>query len=118
MVALAVGQAEQPFFQNRIAAIPERDSETQRLCVVAQSGDAVFAPAVGSRARMVVREIVPGVAVLAVVLTHSAPLPFAEIGSPLLPWRSLLTGLRQARAFRVIVVRRVGLVLRHNGRPF
>ncbi len=85
VVALAVGQAEQPFLQDRVLAVPERQRQAQPLMLVAEPGDAVLAPAIGPRARLVVREILPGVAVGAVVLAHGAPLALAEIGPPALP---------------------------------
>src|SRR6516164_9048535 len=40
---------------------------------------------------MVVGEVVPGVAILAVVFTNRTPLSFAEIGTPLLPWNVAFT---------------------------
>ena len=63
VVALAVGQAEQPLLEDRIAAVPEREREAEALAVVGEAGEAVLAPAVGARARLVVAEVVPGVAV-------------------------------------------------------
>ena len=46
---------------------------------------AVLAPAVGAAARVVVREVVPAVAVGRVVLAHRAPLPLGEVRPPALP---------------------------------
>jgi hypothetical protein len=37
---------------------------------------------IGARAGLVVREVVPRIAVLTVVLAHRAPLAFAEVGRP------------------------------------
>ena len=45
---------------------------------------------------MVMGEVIPGIATLAVVLTHRAPLPLAQIGSPFLPRDSRLARLVQA----------------------
>src|SRR5882762_5632964 len=45
------------------------------------------------------REIVPGVAVGAVVLAYRAPLPLAQVGSPLLPGGLEVVRLLQARVF-------------------
>jgi hypothetical protein len=109
VIAFRVGEAEQPLLQNWIALVPEREREAQPLLVVAQSGDAVFAPAIRARSRVVVREVVPGIAVLAVVLTHRAPLPLAEIRSPFSPWRALLARLSQSRLFGVLSARALGL---------
>ena len=99
MVAFAVGQPEEPLFENRILAVPEGQAEAEALLVVGNAGDAVFAPAVGARAGMVVREEVPGVAVLAVVLAHGAPLSFTEVRPPLFPGGLQLAGLVQSDLF-------------------
>src|SRR5271165_6475686 len=83
VVALAVGQAEQPLLQYRVLAVPQGEGETQPLVVVAKTGEAVLTPVVGARASLIVGEVVPRVAVLAVVLAHRAPLALAEIRTPL-----------------------------------
>jgi hypothetical protein len=96
VVALAVGEPEQPLLEDRVAPVPEREREAQALLVVADATESVFAPAVGAGSRLFVREVVPGVAVLAVVLADRAPLALAEIGAPFLPWRSGVAALRKA----------------------
>src|SRR5207253_681611 len=55
------------------------------------ASQAVFAPAVGAGAGLVVTEVIPGVAALAVVLAHRSPLAFTEIRAPLPP-----------RSFRIV----------------
>ena len=85
VVALAVGEAEEPLLEDGVLAVPQGQREAEVLPVVGEAGQAVLAPAVGARAGLVVREVVPGVAALAVVLAHRAPLPLAEVGPPLLP---------------------------------
>ncbi len=74
VVALRAGQAEEPLLQDRIPAVPERDGEADVLVAVGDAHQPVFAPAVRARARMVVRERVPGRAVPAVVLANRSPL--------------------------------------------
>ena len=54
VVAFAVGQAEQPLLEDRVLAVPQRDGEAELLLVVGDAGEAVFAPAVGARARLIV----------------------------------------------------------------
>src|SRR5512147_1986312 len=71
------------------------------LLVVGNAGDSVLAPAVGARAGMVVGEEIPGVTSLAVVLTHGPPLPFTEVGSPLLPKNLPFPGLFKSALFSV-----------------
>jgi hypothetical protein len=82
VVPLAVGEAEQALFQDRIATVPERQSEAELLLVVAEAGEAVFPPAVDAAAGVIVREIVPRGAVRAVVLADGAPLALAQIRPP------------------------------------
>ena len=79
VVALAVGQAEQPLLEDGVGAVPDREGEAELAVVVADAGDAVLAPAVRARAGLVVGEVVPRVAVFAVVLADSAPLALGEV---------------------------------------
>ena len=85
VVALAVGEPEHPLLQDRVGAVPERERQAQPLALVADSRDPVLAPPVSPRARLVVREVVPGVAVVAVVLADRAPLALAQVRAPGLP---------------------------------
>src|SRR4029077_6155642 len=59
--------------------------ETEPLLVVANSGQAIFAPAIGPRTRLLMRQIVPGITVRAIILAHRSPLPIAEVWSPQVP---------------------------------
>src|SRR5262249_44620443 len=99
VIPLAVGQPEQPLLQNGIATIPHGEREAQQLPVVGYARQAVLAPAIGPGARMVMAEVIPGVAVLAVVFAPRPPLAFAEIGAPLLPGHRALAHRREARHF-------------------
>src|SRR5688500_2675150 len=85
VIPFAVRQTEQPFLQDRVLAVPERQRKAQLLLVIGDAGQAVLAPAVGARARLVVREVVPRVADGAVVLANGAPLPLAQVRPPPLP---------------------------------
>jgi hypothetical protein len=71
------------------------------LVIIRDSGDAILAPAVSPRSRLVVAEIVPGIPVLAVVFPDSAPLALAEIGPPFLPRDLMFARLLQAEFFLV-----------------
>ena len=104
VIALAVGQAEQALLEDRVLAVPQRQGKAQTLPVVAQPGDAVLAPVIGARPCLIVGEVVPGVAVRAVVLADRAPLALAEIGAPLLPGDSAVP-----RGFKARLLRRRGL---------
>ena len=99
VIPLAVREAEQPLLEDRVSPVPEREGEAETLLVVRDPADAVLAPAVGARARLVVREVVPGVAVRAVVLANGPPLPLGEVGAPLLPRDPCLARVVQAPLF-------------------
>src|SRR3979490_860109 len=96
VVALCPGETKDPLFEDRVAAVPKGERETQELPVVADAGETVLVPPVGARASVVVGEEVPCGAVGAVVLAVGAPGPFAEVGSPMLPRRSTLRDLVEA----------------------
>src|SRR5262249_32664953 len=85
VIPLAVGQAEEPLLEDWVLAVPQGQRQAQALLVVADAGDAVFTPAVGAAAGLVVWEMTPGVAVRAVVLAYPAPLPLSELRSPFPP---------------------------------
>jgi len=95
VVAFGVGEPEQALLQDLVPAVPEREGEAQPLVVVGETRQPILSPAVGARARLVVREIVPGIAVRAVVLTHRPPLPFGEVRSPPSPWNAGPVRLQQ-----------------------
>ena len=109
VIALAVAQAEDALFQERVATVPERQRETQPLIDVADAGESVLVPAVGARAGMIVREVVPGIALGAVVLAHRAPRPFAQVGAERLPVTRQTCGcFRESRMLRTFVFWHLG----------
>ena len=86
-----------------------RASAKQSCCLSSEiSGYAIFAPAVGARPGLVVGEVIPCVAVFAVVFAHGAPLALAEVWSPLLPGNALLTCLVQPFLFSHFDIRQGG----------
>jgi hypothetical protein len=85
VVGFAIGQAKKSFLQDGILPVPQRQRETKQLMIVAYARKTVLAPMIGTRSRMVMCEIFPGVAILAIVLADGAPLAFAEIGPPFSP---------------------------------
>ncbi len=91
VVALRVRQSEQSFFQERVFAVPECERQAQPLFRVADAGESVLAPAIGTAACVVVRKVVPRVSIRRVVLAHRSPLALADIRSPEPPrWLALL----------------------------
>ena len=104
VIALAVGQAEQPLLENRVLAVPQGQREAEPLLVVGDAGQAIFAPAIGARAGLVVAEIVPGIAAFAIVLADGAPLSFAQIGSPFFPRQRFASVLPPSRSCSAVMV--------------
>ena len=74
------------------------DREAQALLIVAHAGDAILAPAIGTRSGLVVAEVAPRVAIGAVVLAHCAPLSLTEVRPPSPP-RHSSASLCQPSAF-------------------
>ena len=85
MIALRPAETEDSLLQDGIASVPERERETKMLPPIAEPSQAVLAPAVGARARVVERKVAPGVAVGAIVLAHGAPRAFRDIRADELP---------------------------------
>ena len=102
MIPLFSGEPEKAFFQDGVAAIPQRQRKAKVLMAVADAGNPVFAPAIGARAGMVVREVVPGGAVRAVVLANGSPLALAQVRSPALPVELALRDSSSLCSSRVI----------------
>ena len=85
VIPFGSGQPEEPLLQDRIPAVPQGEPETEPALPVGDAEQTVLAPPVGAAAGVIVREKVPGFAVLGVVLAHRAPLPLGQIGAPALP---------------------------------
>src|SRR5207244_4150441 len=77
--------------QDRVPPVPQCQGQAQPLVDVAESGQAVLTPPVRLRPGMIVRQVIPRVAVGAVVLADRAPLPLADVRPPPVP----LPGLQQ-----------------------
>src|SRR4029453_1241583 len=84
----------QPRLENRPALSPQREREADLLMAIADASKAVLVPAIRSGARVIVREVLPRVAVRTVIFADRAPGAFAEIRTPALPVR-----LTQSRFF-------------------
>jgi hypothetical protein len=48
MVALGIGQAEQPFLENRVVSVPKSNAKAEDLLVVTEPTEAVFPPSVSA----------------------------------------------------------------------
>src|SRR6185369_3327386 len=60
VVSLRSGEPEDALLEDRVLAVPQAEGEAERLPLVAEPGQPVIVPAVGPRARMIVRKVVPG----------------------------------------------------------
>jgi hypothetical protein len=74
MITLAPSEPKEPFFQDRIMAIPKRYGKAQPLVVIGEPGEAVLPPAIGARTSVIVWKKIPGSAGGAVVFAHRPPL--------------------------------------------
>jgi hypothetical protein len=99
VIALGAAETEQAFLQERVLAVPQRPRETQPALAVRDAEQPVLAPAVGAAARVVVRQVVPAVAVGRVVLAHGPPLALRQIRTEPLPVALARGALAQPFAF-------------------
>src|SRR5215471_15792264 len=111
VITFAVAQSEQPFLEDWIAPVPQRQREAEQLAVIGDAGEPVLTPPVCTVLRVIVGEVVPGVTVGAVIFAHGSPLPLAQIRSPLLPCGFPFAVLLEPGLFRVGFV---GLVRLHG----
>ncbi len=100
VISFGAGQTEDAFLQKRIAAVPQRQRKTHSLFEIADSGETVFVPPVSPRARVVMRKVIPGIAVGAVILSHGAPRTLAHVRTDRFPLAGLpVRRRRQAFVF-------------------
>src|SRR5262249_7623048 len=85
--------------EDRVLAIPQGQGEAESLLVIGNTSQAVLAPAIGAGPRLVVAEVIPGIAAFAVVFADGPPLPLAEVRSPLLPGPTRLSRFIQPPVF-------------------
>ena len=69
------------------------------LLVVRDTRNAILAPAVGASSRLFMGEVVPRIAIGAVVFPHRAPLPLAEVRTPFFPRRFPIVSFRESCLF-------------------
>ncbi len=85
VISLVTRQAENAFFQDGVALVPEGQGKTDILLPIADASQAVFVPAVSARSGVIMRQILPCISIWAVVFAHRAPSTFAEIRAPPFP---------------------------------
>ena len=101
VVALRAGHAEEAFFQKRVALVPERERETKPAFSIANAGEPVLVPAINPRARVLMRKIIPGVSIRAVIFAHRSPRTLRQIRPPKLPRLPARSVFRQSRLFGI-----------------
>src|SRR5207244_9102798 len=85
VIAFGPGESEQPLLEDGVSLVPQRQAEAQALMVVRDAEKTVLTPPIRPRARVIVREVLPGVPSGRVILAHRAPLTVGEIGAPAPP---------------------------------
>src|SRR5215469_12940390 len=95
VIAFTVREPKQSLFEYWIGAVPKRYGEAEKLLVVGEARQPILAPPVGTRSGLVMGEVVPRVAVCAVVFAYRPPLSFAQIRSPLAPWNAAFVCFRK-----------------------
>ena len=85
VIALRIGQAKDALLQNRVAPVPQRHGKAEPALAVGDAEEPVLAPAIRAAARVIVREVIPRIAICGIVLAYRAPLPLRKVGSPALP---------------------------------
>ena len=85
MVALRTGEPEHALLEDGIGSVPEGNRETELVPDVGQTGHPVFIPPVGTGPSVIMREVAPGVTVVAVVFAHCPPRALGQVRTPLVP---------------------------------
>src|SRR6266513_215302 len=103
VVSFAVRQSEKAFLQDGVFAVPQAQGKAKILLVVGNACEPVFSSAIRSRPRLIVGEIVPGITILAVILSNRAPLTFTRVGSPFSPWQTLNARFLKTLRLRTLI---------------
>jgi len=85
VISLRSGYAEKALLQKRVAFIPESEGETEPILEIRNTTDSVFIPAIGTGTRMIVRQVVPGIAIGAVIFPHRPPGAVCQVRAPAMP---------------------------------
>lgn len=85
VITFIAGKPKDSFLQYRVAPVPQSHGEADQLMTIADTTKTVLIPAIGTRPRMIMGKRFPCRAVRTVVLSHSSPSPFAQIGPPTFP---------------------------------
>ncbi len=102
VIALVAVQPEEAFLEDGVAAIPERQREAKAAFAVGDAEQAILAPAIGAAAGVVVRQVIPAIAVGRIILAHRAPLALGEVRAPAFPILFARRVLEQALGLRAV----------------
>ena len=98
VIAFLIHETEESLFENRILAVPHRDTEAERALFITPATNAIFAPSIRATSRVIVWEKTPRISIGGVVLAHGSPLALGEIRSPMPPLKAFI-GVDHAFAF-------------------
>src|SRR6266566_3220174 len=101
MVAFRIRQAEEPFLQNWIGLVPQGKSKTHESLIVTNTQQAILAPTIGARTRVIMWEVIPCITIDGIILTYSTPLAFTKIRSPAIPRLTILMRFLKSALFCV-----------------
>jgi hypothetical protein len=85
VITLRIRQAKEALLENRVAFVPKHQCQAKVLRAIADAGNAIFAPAIGPAAGVIMREIFPGGAARAVILADGSPLAVGDVRPPAPP---------------------------------
>ena len=85
VIAFRSAAAEQTFLQNVILLVPQRDAQADPTLSITKAQQAIFAPAIGATAGMIMRKRVPAFAIRRIILADCAPLSFGQLRAPAFP---------------------------------
>ena len=99
VVALVPSETEEALFENGILAIPQRRGKAQSAFAIGPPIEPVLAPAVNTRARVIVWKLRPAMPVWGIIFPHRPPLSLAQIWPPSEPILCALAVLDQPLLF-------------------
>src|SRR5262249_18840269 len=74
VVSFLIAKTKEPLLQDRVFPIPEAYGKTEVLKKIGDAPKPVLSPMIGSAMRMIVREIMPRIAIRAIIFPDRAPL--------------------------------------------
>ena len=83
VISFGITKPEKTFFQHLVFPVPERYREAQVLKEIGDAAETVLAPEIGPAMSLVVGEIMPGIAIGAIIFSYCSPLSLTQIRSPL-----------------------------------